>query len=235
MDNIKASFTERDKFENRRKLHNEYIEWLKKEEIAVDEFLFNSAAFIGDMQLNRIFTIYELFKKTIGLAGHIAEVGVFKGAGSLLLAKLVKLFEPESYTQVHGFDAFFKIPESPENRLFSSIDDYQRILQLKRLQNVDGILNIHKLNIIEELEQFFAKSPQLKFKFVFMDIGSYEVMKSAIPFFYEHLLPQGIMVFDHYSLQLAPGETVALSEILPDAIIRTIPNSWTPNAYIIKD
>jgi len=231
----KASFAERNKFKDRRVLYNEYIEWLKEEDISIDEFMNNSTAFIGDMQLNRVLTIYELYKKTIGLAGHIAEVGVFKGAGSLLLAKLVKQFEPESFTMVHGFDSFMKTPKSIENRLYSNSNDYERLLKLKKLQNVDGILQIHKLDILKELDEFFENSPQIKFKFIFMDIGSYEVMKAAIPIFYKHLLPKGIMVFDHYSLQVAPDETIALSEVLPNAVVRTIPNSWTPNAYIVKE
>ncbi len=235
MDRNDISFAERNKFENRRVLYNEYIEWLSKENISISEFMNNSTAFIGDMQLNRIFTIYELYKKTIGLAGHIAEVGVFKGAGSLLLAKLVKLFEPESFTLVHGFDSFSKTPESIENRLYSNNNDYERLLKLKKLQNVDGILEIHRLDILGELSLFFEKSPQIKFKFVFMDIGSYKVAKTAIPMFYKHLLPGGIMAFDHYSLQTAPGETIALSEVLPNTIVKTIPNSWTPNAYIVKE
>jgi len=45
------------------------------------------------MSLNRIITLYEIYKKTLGLNGHIAELGVYKGSGSLLFAKLVKIFE----------------------------------------------------------------------------------------------------------------------------------------------
>jgi hypothetical protein len=188
------------------------------------------------MQLNRILTIYELYKKVSGIAGHIAEVGVFKGSGSLLLAKLVKLFEPEAFTLVHGFDWFCgKSSNNSENAMVSDDDDYKRICELARRQLLDGILNIHKMNIIEECSCFFEKHQQLRFKFVFMDIGSYEIMKVAIPLFWKHLLLNGIMIFDHYSLQNSPGETIALNEILPNAVIRTIPNSWTPNAYIVKE
>lgn len=230
-----ASFTEREKFEDRRKPYNEYLEWLKKQNVTLGDFLHNSAAYIGDKQIHRMLTIYELYKQTIGLAGHIAEVGVFKGAGSILLAKLVKIFEPEAFTIVHGFDWFCgKSSNESENAMVSFNNDYENIIELKNRQSLDGILKIHKMNIIEECQTFFEKSPQLKFKFVLMDVGSYDVMKVAIPLFWQHLLPKGIMIFDHYSLQTSPGETIALSEILPDAVVRTIPNSWTPNAYIVK-
>jgi len=235
MEQALADFTEREKFEDRRKAYYDYLKWLKDQNIDIEDFLHNSAAFIGDKQILRMLTIYELYKKTIGLAGHIAEIGVYKGAGSLLLAKLVKIFEPESFTLVHGFDWFCgESSNYSENAMISYTSDYEKIVELKNRQSLAGILKIHKINIINDCESFFEKSLQLKFKLVFFDIASYEVMKVAIPLFWKHLLPNGIMVFDHYSLQTSPGETIALSEILPNAIIRTIPNSWTPNAYIVK-
>jgi hypothetical protein len=42
------------------------------------------------------------------------------------------------------------------------------------------------------------------------------------------------MIFDQYSCEFAKGETLAINELLPNAKINTIPNSWMPNAYIIK-
>jgi len=231
-----ADFTEREKFEARRKPYNDYLAWLKEQNITIEDFLHNSAAYIGDMQIHRMITIYELYRKTVGLAGHIAEVGVFKGAGSILFAKLVKIFEPNAFTIVHGFDWFCgKSSNNSRNAMIAYNEDYERVIELKNRQSLDGILKIHRINIIDECQAFFEKSPQLKFKMVFMDIASYEVMKVAIPLFWHHLLPNGIMVFDHYSLQTSPGETIALNEILPNAVVRTIPNSWTPNAYIVKE
>lgn len=42
------------------------------------------------------------------------------------------------------------------------------------------------------------------------------------------------MIFDQYSCQFAPGETLAIHELLPNVEVHTISNSWMPNAYIIK-
>lgn len=227
---------ERTKFENRRESYNRYTEWLETQNVSVMDFLLNSACYINDMQLNRMFTIYELYKMVSGIAGHIAEVGVFKGAGSMLLAKMVKLFEPEAFTCVHGFDSFTGKSSNPaESALISQNEDYIRLCELAQKQGLDGILKIHRLDVLENTAAFFDASPQLRFKLVFMDIGSYDVMKVAIPLFWRQLLPGGIMVFDHFSLKAAPGETIALAEVLPSAVVRTLPNSWTPNAYIRKE
>ena len=53
------------------------------------------SAYAGHMTLNRIFAIYEYYKMVKDVAGHAAEIGVYKGAGTLLLAKLIKIFENE--------------------------------------------------------------------------------------------------------------------------------------------
>ena len=63
----------------------------------------------------------------------------------------------------------------------------------------------------------------------------YDVMKAAIPLFWDRLIPGGIMVFDQFSHELGPGETIAVRELLPNAKIQTIPNSWMPNAYAVKE
>jgi hypothetical protein len=70
---------------------------------------------------------------------------------------------------------------------------------------------------------------------VFMDAGIYEVMQACIPQFWERLTPGGIMVFDQFSHEFAPGETMSIRELLPHAEVRTLPHSWMPNAYIVKE
>lgn len=227
------------KFNHRRDDYYKYVEYLKEHPPSLDDFMHDFTAYVGHMSLNRVLTIYELYKKTLGLAGHIADIGVYKGASSLLFAKLIKIFEAESLTLCHGFD-WFEGTKTGEGDSKLVIDggyktDYNSIINLVKKQNMDNILKIHKLDLTKDLEAFFGKNRHLKFKLVMMDAGTYDVMKASIPYFYEKLIPGGIMIFDQYSHEFAPGETLAISEILPNAIVRTIPNSWMPNAYIIKE
>ena len=91
------------------------------------------------------------------------------------------------------------------------------------------------MNLLTDCPSFFNQYRHRRFKLVMMDAGTYDVMKAAIPFFWERLIPGGIMIFDQYSFEFAPGETKAVTELLPNACVRTMPNSWMPNAYIIKE
>ena len=139
----------------------------------------------------------------------------------------------------HGFDWFEGTGEVSENDTDivakgSYKADYEELMTLIEKQQMDNILKIHKLNLITDLEEFFKAHNYLRFKLVMMDAGMYDVMKAAIPFFWERLNPGGIMIFDQYSTEFGPGETAALHELLPDIVIHTVPHSWMPNAYVIK-
>ena len=229
------------KFDHRREGFYEYMEFLKRGGMRSDvgEFMEHFPAYVGHMALNRVLTIYELYKMSLGLAGHIADVGVYRGASSLLFAKLIKIFESESLTLCHGFDWFEGTGEASEKDTDivpegSYKADYEELMMLIKKQQMDNILKIHKLNLITDLGEFFKAHNHLRFKLVMMDAGMYDVMKAAIPFFWERLNPGGIMIFDQYSTEFGPGETAALHELLPDVVIRTVPHSWMPNAYVIK-
>lgn len=228
------------KFDHRREGFYEYMNFLRGGgRLEIEEFMEHFPAYVGHMALNRVLTIYELYKMTLGLSGHIADVGVYKGASSLLFAKLIKIFESESLTLCHGFDWFEGTGEASENDTDivakgSYKADYDELMMLIKKQQMDNILKIHKLNLITDLGDFFNKYNHLRFKLVMMDAGMYEVMKAAIPFFWERLNPGGIMIFDQYSTEFGPGETIAIHELLPGVKIQTVPHSWMPNAYIVK-
>ena len=227
------------KFDHRRPGYYQYMEYLKGQSIPLEDLLHDFTAYVGHMTLNRLLTIYELYKKTLGLAGHIADVGVYKGGSSLLFAKLVKIFESEAMTLVHGFDWFEGAkPTEDDSALLVEGGyraDYQSVLELVEKQGFSNILKIHKLNLVTDCRPFFQNNRHLMFKLIMMDAGLYEVMKASIPAFYERLVPGGIMIFDQYSHEFAPGETMAVNEMLPEAVVRTIPNSWMPNAFIVKE
>ncbi len=227
------------KFNYRRQKYREYTDFLEGSDHTKTEIIENIGAFVGDLTLNRLLTITEYFKLTNSIAGHIADVGTYKGASALLFAKLMKINNPESTWQVHGFDWFKGTPKVseedsklvPEGGYKSSKDN---LLELVTLQNLESILRLHDLDLITELGEFFERHPHLQFRLVFMDAGLFEVMDSAIPQFWNRLAPGGIMVFDQLSHEFAPGEISAVRKNLPDEVLRTLPNSWMPNAYIKK-
>jgi hypothetical protein len=202
------------------------------------DYLHHFPAFVGHLTLARFISLYEVYKMTLGVAGHIAEIGVFKGAGSLFFAKLTRLFEPETLTLVHGFDSFQGAKVTPEEKFVSEgecTEDEARITKLIAAQGLQTTVHIHNLDITRDLDRFFFENSHLQFKLVFVDCGVYDVVASTIRHFWPRLTPGGIMMFDHFNHEVAPGETRAIRELLPHAKMRNFSFGWMPTAYVVKE
>lgn len=227
------------KFDHRRDAYYKSIQHLKELNIPVQDMVENFTCFTGHMSLSRYLGLYEIYKKTLGIAGHIAEVGTYKGASFFLFAKLIKIFESESLTQVHGFDWFGGMDNESVAELKVEKGSYQAdeetVRNLINIQNLNDVAFLHKLDVTKDLGPFLDKYKHLQFKIVFLDAGLYNVVSVALPLLWERLTPGGILILDQYNHELSPGETMAVREILPHAKVKTLPNIWMPSAYIIKE
>jgi len=203
------------------------------------DLLHHNPAFVGHVNLARFLALYECYKMVQGLNGHIAEIGVWKASGSLLFGKLVEIFEPHAYTEVHGFDWFEGMSPGENDtdgvKKGSYASDYETILKLIAYQKMDHVVKLHKLDVTTDLPGFFDGQPAQQYKLVFCDAGVYEVVKASIEQFWPRLNRGGIMVFDQYNDPRCPGETRAVTELLSGQIIHGFGWSRQPAAYVIKD
>ena len=172
------------------------------------------------------------------VSGHYADVGTWNGAGFLYIAKLCKIFEPNTYFQAHAFDWF----EGHEKLLDSSdqpihyAGSYENLIKLIELQNLSSKAVVHKINLIDEIQKF-GNDPIYKsiyYKYVFLDCGIKEVLEKTVPFFWDRLLTGGIMLFDHFASDIK-DETEIVKEYLPEnIIIKQFPFTRQPMGYAIK-
>jgi hypothetical protein len=205
---------------------------------SAEDFYNQFPCFVSAKTLARFVSFYQCYQMTLGIAGHIAEVGVFRGAASLFFAKLSLLYEPHTTTQVHSFDWF---REPNEDDLASSGDTpfyyepYERIRDLIAVQGLQRYVLLHRINVVTELKGFFQEHSHLQFRLVFLDAGDYDIVARSIREFWPRLSNGGIMIFDQFNHEVAPGETRAVRELLPsDAVLRTFPHGGMPTAYVVK-
>jgi hypothetical protein len=244
------------KFAHRRGPYHNALAQMQSMDFTFEDYIHHHPCFVGHMNLARFLALYETFKMTLGLAGHIAEVGVWKASGSLYFAKLLKIFEPESATLVHGFDWYKgtvwgadertgrvqdlirkSATSEEETRAKSDTEAtalYEKVCKLIEIQDLGNIVHIHNLDVTTELGGFFERHPHIQFKIVFMDIGSYEATRACLPHFWPRLVPGGVMILDQFNHEMSPGETRAVREYLPDLPVRTFTFTNHPSAYIVK-
>ncbi len=203
-----------------------------------EDFYDHFPCFTSAKNLSRFVSFYECYKRTLGIAGHIAEVGVYRGAVSFFFTKLALMYEPHGLTQVHGFD-WFKEPEGENAPKFpdpaSYHEPYERICSIVNVQGLQSHLLLPRVNVLTELQDFFQRNDYLRFKIVFLDAGTYDIVARCIEEFWPRLSQGGILILDQYNFEVAPGETLAVRDLLPeDAVIHTFPQGWMPTAYVVK-
>lgn len=205
---------------------------------SAEDFYNQFPCFVSAKTIARFCSFYNCYQMTLGVAGHIAEVGVFRGAVSLFLAKLSLLYEPHSTTQVHAFDWFREPKEidlASSGGRFTYYEPYERIRNMIAVQGLQRYVLLHRLNVVTELEAFFKAHSHLQFRMVFLDAGDYDTVARSIREFWPRLSIGGIMIFDQFNHEVAPGETLAVRELIPsDAVLRTFPHGGMPTAYVVK-
>lgn len=227
------------KHNNLRPQYESGLKALMELDISKQDLIHHFPAFIGHQTLARQITLYEAYKMTLDVAGHIAEVGVNLGFGSLLFAKLTMIFEPNSLTLVHGFDWCQGAAPTKEEEHVISKGSYctpeEKVREIVRVQGLDNIVHLHNLDASKDLPHFFEQNNHLQFKLVFLDCGLYNVVSECLKYFWDRITPGGMLIVDHYSFELAPGEMRAIRDVLPHVKWKQFPFGWMPCAYAIKE
>lgn len=227
------------RFEHRREAYWAGIQEILGMGIPPADLIHHAPAFAGHMNIGRYLALYEAYKMALPYAGHIAEAGIWKGTCTLLFAKLVRLFEPETLTLVHGFDWFQGARSDGaeaalvEPGAYSASAEWVR--KLVSVQGLDDIVRIHDMNLATELPGFFQRHAHMQFKLLFLDCGYYDVVKACLEEMWPRLTPGGVLVLDNLNHETAPGETQAVRELLPHARIRSFGFAFQPTSYIIKE
>lgn len=215
-----------------------YIDELLSWQVPVKDLIYQFPAYVGHVNLARFLFFYDLYKKTIYLNGHIADVGTWKGASFLFMAKMIKLFEPYSPTQAYAFDWFQGMEpgkDDDQNQAGNYCADYESLNKLVELQGLSDIAIINKMDVTCELAPYFEERPWMRFKFVFVDCGIEGVLESSLANFWPRLVNGGVLILDHYNNGASPTESRILEKYIGNLPILQAPFNRQPTCYVIKN
>ena len=172
-----------------------YIKKIKKEKISNLDFIYQFPVYSGEVNLARFIFFYEMFKKVKDLSGHIADIGTWKGGSFFSFIKFVRLFEKNSQTLVYGFD-WFKGMKPGINDDLSNVGkyatSYKGLKNLLKIQDLDKIGNVQKMDLTKKFEPFIKNNKWLRFKLAFIDCGTEKVLESTLPHIWSRLVQGGI-------------------------------------------
>jgi hypothetical protein len=225
------------KSEDANALFASYLAELAAQKPSHEDVMKSFPVYVGYIAIARMLALYELYKQTKDLSGHIAEVGTFRGATLHFVGKLIRIFEPNSNTQAHGFDWFQGMtPGAADNKVETGRwqGDYERLVGLTKAQGLDDTIIVHKMDVSSALQPFLQQHDYMRFKFVFLDCGLQHVLTAALPAFWEKLVPGGVLIMDHYNHGVSPSESALVDRVTGGAAIQQVPFARQPTGYIIK-
>ena len=148
---------------------------------------------------DRVLVLDRMLTQTLGLEGDVAEAGVFRGGTSLWLADL--LDRVGSQKSLHLFDSFEGMPpEADRERDGHRPGDFgdTSLDAVRALLSHSPRVDIHPGFIPSTFEGL----EDLRFSFVHVDVDIHDAVRDCCSFFYERLVPGGVMVFDDYGFEL---------------------------------
>ncbi len=225
------------KFYKDNKIYFDYIKKIKKTKIKNEDFIYHFPVFVGEVNLSRYIFLYECYKKVQKLNGHIADIGTWKGASFFAFAKFVKVFERLSKTHVYGFDWFQGMKPGkgdPKHSVDKYSTDYEFILKLIKMQNLEDFAIIKKMNLEKQFGSFIKKNRWLRFKLVFVDCGLEKVLTNTIRNIWPRIVNNGILILDHYNDDCAPSESDVLDSVIGKNVIQQMSFVRQPTAFVIK-
>ena len=176
--------------------------------------------YCGTQNMARYLYIYDVFKEITDIPGDIAEFGSWKGSNVVFLAKLLSIFQPDSNKKVHCFEGFeglktFHEEDGDQDGLDGKYKgNYEELLDVIRLYQLDRKLLIHKGLIQNTVPAFVEDNPESKFSFLYFDADLYEPAKIMLDNFAQRLSVGGVILFDEWNTPEWPGETKAVAEFL---------------------
>jgi hypothetical protein len=171
--------------------------------------------YAGVQNISRFLYIYEQLKSVANISEDVVELGSWKGANLLWLAKSQLFFNGTK--KIHCFDSFEGLTEFTKYDGSEHLKDKykgseENLRAMIELYELDNTVEIHK-GLIEDTVPNWSKL-QNKISFIYFDADLYQAAKTTL----EHLTPLlakgGLILFDEYGVPEWPSETKAVDEFL---------------------
>jgi SAM-dependent methyltransferase len=176
--------------------------------------------YVGEVNLARNLAITDLFRSTLSVPGDVVEFGCWKGSTTLLLAKLLSIYDPKGPKLVHVFDSFEGLTHFHEadSAAVAQLGNYQGSRQhleaCARLSDLYEMLVVHEGQIELTLPNFAKSNQHMKFSFVYCDTDLYSATSTILENMWQLLSIGGLMVFDQWNMEEFPGEGIAVNEFM---------------------
>jgi SAM-dependent methyltransferase len=179
--------------------------------------------YVGISNLARYMAIADLLRSTLDVPGHIAEFGSWKGSNLLFMTKLMEIYDQRGSKVIHCFDSFEGLStfanedgESVKTTQGSYAGNYDELINMVELYNLQDVLNIHKGLIQDTLVPMLNDDKSMTFSLIYCDTDLFEPTELILNSMHERLAKGGLFIFDQWNYAKWPGEGVAANKFMKE-------------------
>lgn len=159
---------------------------------------------------DRRYVVDQLARHAVALPGDFVECGVYRGATAWLMARTLARHAPVS-RQLHLFDSFYGLskPGTQDGRYWAAGD------MKASLDDVCAALSEFADRTVFHpgwIPERFVEVDSGKFAFVHVDVDLYQPTRDSIAYFYERIVPGGMLLCDDYGFASCPGARRAMDD-----------------------
>lgn len=217
----------------------------------------NVGLFLPPRSLKRILYFSEIYEKVLGVHGSIVQFGVRWGRDLTVLDSLRNILEPfnpvrriigfDTFTGLKSVSAYDSAQEQPELMSEGSLSTSENHVEfLSRLLEVRKVLaplqgptrtSLVVGDASETLKDYLKANTETIIAMAHFDMDIYKPTKDCLELILPRMPKGAIIAFDELNYSIAPGETVALDEVLGIRNIRIQRSARFSGAgsYIILD
>lgn len=191
--------------------------------------LYKSISSRSLLDIKKAYFLYCFARETAELSGDVAELGVYRGAGSRIIYEAIN-----KKKKFYLFDSWEGLPKTEndgdenweEGELDEAdIDEVKKFLPEKEFIFVKGFFP-QSLSIIDI-------DPKDEFSFIHLDLDISSSTIDALNHFYPKMQKGGIIVLDDYGVLACQGVKIAVDNFFMDKIENPVP-LLTGQGLIIK-
>jgi hypothetical protein len=185
---------------------------------SIDQF----GLYAGVQTIGKSLAVYEILKTVSNIPGNIFEFGCWRGSNLLLMAKILKLLQPNTIKEIYGFESFeglktFSDDDGLKNKPHGSYKGNEEILRkMIALYGFGEWVNIIKGDATKTIKEFESKNPHILISMAYLDFDLYDPTKIALEFVHSRLSIGGVIVFDQAGTHDWKGEGKAMVEFLKE-------------------
>ncbi len=175
------------------------------------EIIQNFGLYCGDINLFKILTIYKFIEKTKKIKGDIIEFGVWKGNTSLLIKKILDIFNIKKkiilfdhFKGLQHFEGENKNLSKYKNRFSTNKNQIIKIIKFFKLKNIKII--------DKDATKLKKNSFKQKFSLIIIDVDLYKPTQKILSSIEGNISKNGIILFDEGDHEIWKGENKALME-----------------------